>query len=228
MNIMRVIAFLLAALLAPGFSLAMSSIALPTAGGPVASAPIGPAELLTRLRAGGYTIYFRHAATDQTQDDSRSVSDEDCAHQRNLSAAGRKQASAMAVEIGSLGLPLGTVLASPLCRTMETARLVFGRTQADADVRGGGLGRADYPGLRRLLSVAVPAGTLQAIVGHGHQFQSLAALKEGELDEGEAAIIRGSGNGSFEVVARLRSAEWQALRSMAGTSRQGRGAMSTN
>jgi hypothetical protein len=43
------------------------------------------------LRAGGVTLYFRHVATDFSQNDERYV-EGDCATQRNLTDAGRDDA----------------------------------------------------------------------------------------------------------------------------------------
>jgi len=40
--------------------------------------------LLSELLKGGYILYFRHAATDFSQNDERMKSFEDCANQRNL------------------------------------------------------------------------------------------------------------------------------------------------
>src|SRR5258706_14184617 len=48
------------------------------------SRELPPAELLAELRKGGYVLYFRHAATDFSQNDERMKNYEDCADQRNL------------------------------------------------------------------------------------------------------------------------------------------------
>lgn len=180
-----------------------------------AHARLAPAELSRLLRTGGYTMYFRHATTEVNPDESDAPADEDCGRQRNLSVAGREQARDIGVAIRQLDIPIGMVLAGPLCRTQETARLIFGRAETDPQVRGGGLGRPDYPGLRALVSRPVPTGINQAIVGHGHQFRIASRMNE-ELAEGEAAIIGGMGDGRFEIVARIRSEQWVKLKPVAG------------
>ena len=82
--------------------------------------------LVERLRRGGYVLALRHAATDQSMaDNTRDL--RDCSKQRNLSAAGRRQAQAIGHALRRLRIPVGTVLASPYCRTRATARLAFGR-----------------------------------------------------------------------------------------------------
>src|SRR6478736_2729385 len=108
--------------------------------GASAPAPGGQLQgraLLSALRAGGFILYFRHTSTDFGQNDERMTGYEDCATQRNLTDAGRAEARAIGDEIRALGIPIGEVLASPFCRTMETARLVFGRATATPAVRGG-------------------------------------------------------------------------------------------
>jgi phosphohistidine phosphatase SixA len=170
-----------------------------------------PAEALKLLRSGGYTIYFRHAATEQNPNETSAAANDDCAHQRNLSADGREQARRIGAAVRALEIPVSQVLAGPLCRTMDTARLIFGRSQSEPDVRGGGLGQPDYRGLRRLVAQVPPAGSNNAIVGHGHQFQAVAGSNS-ELAEGEAAIVKADGKGGFKIVARIASGEWSGLR----------------
>src|SRR4051795_822098 len=87
------------------------------------------ATLVQRLREGGYVLYMRHASTDFSQNDSKMTSYEDCANQRNLTDKGRAEARSVAEQVKRLRVPVGKVLASPFCRTMETARLAFGSAE---------------------------------------------------------------------------------------------------
>jgi broad specificity phosphatase PhoE len=113
------------------------------------------AAVIEQMREGGYVLYLRHTSTDFSQNDSRMTSYEDCASQRNLTDQGRDEARAIGEHVKRLKIPIGEVLASPLCRTMETARLAFGKARATNDVRGGPA-RTDYSArfahLRNLLS----------------------------------------------------------------------------
>jgi hypothetical protein len=85
-----------------------------------------PAPLAERLRRGGYVLAFRHAATDFSMTDStRDL--RDCLRQHNLTAEGRRGARSIGREFQRLRIPVGRVLASPFCRTRETAILAFGR-----------------------------------------------------------------------------------------------------
>ena len=137
---------------------------------------------------------------------------EDCARQRNLTDQGRDEARRIGAEIKRLGLPIGEVLASPFCRTMETARLMFGRGQASSAVRGGPA-RPDSPDryaeLKKLLSTPPAPGTDLVIASHGNPFAAVAGTPS--LAEGEAAIIRPLGAQGFAIVARVRKDEWEKL-----------------
>jgi len=185
---------------------------------PAATQPAGPrslqgAELLGALRAGGYVIYFRHADTDHSREDQRPVKLDDCATQRVLSEKGRQNSRAIGEAIHALDIPIGSVLASPLCRTVETAVLVFGYAEKSMATREaspepvGSPGR--YAALRALLSTAPTAGKNTAIVGHGYPYYSLTH-KGQMLEEGQAAIVQPHST-SFEEVARLGLKEWREL-----------------
>src|SRR5215472_6255148 len=171
----------------------------------------GPA-LLGALKAGGLIIYFRHTSTDFGQNDDQMTGYEDCAKQRNLTDQGRDEARRIGAEIKRLGLPIGEVLASPFCRTIETAKLMFGRAQATPAVRGGPA-RPDSPDryaeLRKLLSTPPRAGTDLVIASHGNPFVAVAGTPY--LAEGEAAVIRPLGAEGFRVVARIPKNGWDDL-----------------
>jgi hypothetical protein len=130
---------------------------------------------------------------------------EDCASQRNLTDRGRDEARALGEHVRRLKIPIGEVLASPFCRTMETARLAFGKARATGDVRGGPVEASRYEALRKLLSSPVPRGTNRVISSHGNPFYALAGPPY--LAEGEIAVVRPEGE-RFSVIARIRLTDW--------------------
>ena len=180
---------------------------------PVPAQPLAGAELLVALRAGGYVLYFRHADTDHSRQDQRPVNLDDCATQRVLTEKGRQNSRAIGEAIRALDVPIGAVLASPLCRTVDTAVLAFGSAQKSMATREAGPDPAGspsrYAALRVLLSTAPPVGKNTAIVGHGYPYYSLIGRGQ-MLEEGEAAVLRPQGT-SFEEVARLGLKEWREL-----------------
>jgi len=174
---------------------------------PVAQAQLTGAALLRALRTGGYVVYFRHTATDFSKRDDAMKGFDDCANQRALSPQGRDDARRIGRDIAALKLPLGEVLASPMCRTMDHAVLAFGRATPTVAMRESGGG--DYPGLARLLSTPVPAGTNRWMVGHGIPFRAVAGPPH--LAEGEAVVMKPDGQ-SWTVVARITVADWAQWR----------------
>jgi hypothetical protein len=171
----------------------------------------GPA-LLSALRGGGYILYFRHTSTDFGQSDERMSGYEDCATQRNLTDKGRTEARDLGAAMRDLDIPVGVVLASPYCRTMETARLMFGRATATPAVRGGPAqpeSPARYAALLELLSKPVAPGRNLAIASHGNPYRAVAGGPY--LAEGEAAVIEPRGPDGFRVVARVRKDAWVEL-----------------
>ena len=174
---------------------------------PDAAQAVALPDLATALRKGGYVIYFRHAATDFSKNDASMTSYTDCATQRVLSAKGRADARDVGRRIATLRLPMSETLASPMCRTMETAKLMLGRATPQNDIREGESG--DYPGLKRLLTGPVANATNRWIVGHGTPFRAVAGAPH--LAEGEAAVIRPEGT-HWTVVARVLPQDWAQLK----------------
>ena len=167
------------------------------------------AKLLAELRKGGYVLFLRHTSTDFTQNDSRMTSFEDCATQRNLTDKGRAEARALGEHVTRLKSPIGEVLASPFCRTMETARLAFGKARATNDVRGGPLAADDpkrYEPLRKLLATHPAVGTNTVLSSHGNPVRAVAGPPY--LAEGEIAVVRPEGDERFTVIARIPLADW--------------------
>jgi hypothetical protein len=178
---------------------------------PATPAPAG-AGTLSALRAGGYILYFRHTATDFGQNDEKMTGYEDCATQRNLTDGGRADARAIGAAIRSLGIPIGDVLASPFCRTRETAELIFGRATVTSAVRGGPASAeaGRYAELTLLFARRPLSGANLAIASHGNPFVAVAGGPY--LAEGEAAVIEPLGNAGFRIVARVRKDEWATLK----------------
>lgn len=194
-------------------SAAVAAVASADSSSPSGPGALAPGDVAQALRRGGYVIYFRHTATDFSKNDAASTSYGDCANQRLLSAAGQKTAADIGQQVRALKLPVTEVLASPMCRTMDTAQRMLGRATPQTDMRegeaGGIGGGGDYPGLKRLLAAPVPAGANRWMIGHGSPFRAIAGAPH--LSEGEAAVIRPEGT-RWTVVARLQPADWAALK----------------
>src|SRR4051794_7719538 len=81
--------------------------------------------LIDALKGGGYTLLFRHAAREpNVMELTDKIVMSDCSTQIPLAGLGRAQAQSAGEAMRQLGIPLGETIASPFCRTMETARLI--------------------------------------------------------------------------------------------------------
>lgn len=98
-----------------------------------AAAPLafaaGDESLWRRLRAGGYVLLVRHAATEGGTGDPPGFRLGDCATQRNLSAQGRDAARALGERVRAEKVPIARVYTSPWCRCRDTAMLAFGQAE---------------------------------------------------------------------------------------------------
>lgn len=83
-------------------------------------------EAARRLAAGGFVMMMRHAQTEAGLGDPPSFRLDDCATQRNLSAAGREQSRRIGEALRTLGVRIAVVRSSRWCRCRETAALAFG------------------------------------------------------------------------------------------------------
>ncbi len=175
--------------------------------------------LVTALRQGGYNLYFRHAATDWSQSDRvREPGDWtscDPEQIRQLSDEGRETARAVGDAIRALRIPVGKVLASPYCRTVETATLMkLGSVETTTDVMNMRVaeyfgGRAAIVDTARVRLATRPApGTNTVIVAHGNVARESTPVYPGEA---EGVVFRPDGSGGFSVVARVRPAQWIEL-----------------
>lgn len=210
---MSVPPIVVAALACLAWALPRPALAHEHAGANAAPGTLAGPALLAALRTGGYVLYLRHTATDFGQSDTQMSDYANCATQRNLTDAGRDEARAIAVALRALRIPIGTVFASPYCRTMETGRLAFGTATPSLVVRGGPAS-PDHPDryadLRALLGAPVPRGTNVAIASHGNPFAAVAGPPY--LAEGETAVVEPLGGSRFRVVARIPKDGWAALR----------------
>lgn len=114
-----------------------------------------------------------------------------------------------------LNIPVSEVLASPYCRTMETARqLDLGDVQPSDDVIN--LRVAEYFGgreaviatARELLSRRPAAGSNRVIVAHGNVAREATPVYPGE---GEMVVFKPDGKGQFTFIGRITPDQWAEL-----------------
>jgi streptogramin lyase len=185
-------------------------------------APAAAAGVVERLGRGGYVLAFRHAATDFSTTDTTG-DPRDCSRQRNLNRRGRRQSREIGSAFRELGIPVGLVLASPFCRTRDTARLAFGRVRASEALLSAEFFSDDAAEgrqssrLRRLLSQPPRQGTNTVLVSHAFAIDDATGVS---VAEGEALIVvPGRGPRGYAVVRRVRAEEWPRLAARAAPAR---------
>ena len=188
---------------------------------PISALPgqtLGVRALIDALQEGGYNLYFRHEATDWSQDDQvRKAGDWlscDGNEIRQLSREGRERAARTGSAMRRLNVPVNEVLASPYCRAMETARLLgLGGVRASVEVIN--LRVADYFGgrdaviatARKLLSRPPATGGNRVIVAHGNLARAATPVYPGE---GEMVVFKPGGEEGFAFVGRVSPEQWIA------------------
>jgi phosphohistidine phosphatase SixA len=178
-------------------------------------APAAEPELARAMQRGGLVLVLRHAATDFSKPDRDPVVLSDCRTQRNLNAQGRADSRTIGRGVRRLGLRIGKVLASPFCRTKETARVAFGRFTvsrailntivAEHDARW----RAQIRAARKQLGTKPAPGMLTVLVTHGSVVDDTTGHT---LEEGETLVFRPLGSSRFRLLGRILPAEWRTLR----------------
>lgn len=162
-------------------------------------------QLIQLLRDGGHVLLIRHERTEvPSREDDYTRPVDDCRAQRNLSIAGLAGAQETGIVLDAVGIPVQRVISSPMCRSAETARLMFG-VGYEVDVR---LLHHDPKGernldiaedeARELLSELTPGITDSniALIGHSATITRVSGLR---LSEGEIGVVRLTESG--EVVA---------------------------
>ena len=164
------------------------------------------------LTDGGYILYSRHGEANIGNDLSN-INFNDCNTQRNLSEKGRMEAIEYGERLRALQIPINyPVIASPFCRTIESAALAFGRQNVIVDPFWYDVYRlsdnlSSYEqntilnNMKSKFEAIPPKGTNTIIIAHGLP----NGISLGAIDNMGTVIIRplGVGNG-YEVVKKLQ------------------------
>jgi broad specificity phosphatase PhoE len=180
--------------------------------------------LAHKLQQGGYVIFFRHAATDHSQQDTDKKNLANCETQRPLTDEGRRQAKVIGEGFTALNIPVGDVITSHYCRCIDTARIAFGKATPAMNITSiqdvaPEVKQQRIARLRQMLNTPPAAGSNTVLVAHKWLFNDASGYL---LDEGEAAIFRPQPNGEALMVKRVKPDEWKELgKSSSGTGASG-------
>jgi phosphohistidine phosphatase SixA len=174
------------------------------------------AELLAKVRHGGFVLYLRHGYTDNSRPDRVPAVDlNDCNTQRPLTEEGRQLAKRVGEAISKAKLPISEIRVSPLCRSKDTTAAAFpGKpvtidqllmyTANLTDVQKAPI----IANTRSLLSAPTAPGSNRLLVAHAPNLMDLIGYfpKEGTL-----VIFRPKGEAGFEYLGSVAPARWSEL-----------------
>ena len=172
-----------------------------------------PDSLVAQLQQGGFVIFFRHGATDHSQQDTDLPHPSNCSAQRQLSEAGRQQAREIGEGFKLAGIPVGDAITSEYCRCVDTARIAFGKAQTSIDITSiQGVTPEErfrrIGALRGMLNTVPKPDTNTVIVAHQWMFKDASGQT---LEEGEAAIFKPQSEGAALMVKKVTPEQWKEL-----------------
>jgi broad specificity phosphatase PhoE len=160
--------------------------------------------LWTLLKGGGQVVLIRHALTTPGVGDPEGMKLDNCSTQRNLSDEGRAHARQLGEAFRQRGIAVGRLLSSPWCRSIETAKLAFGKTPDLTPALGNLFGRSAEAGRQladlRPLAGQKPANGNTVMVSHGSTIVALTGISP---DTGEMVVLTPQGGGRFKLAGRM-------------------------
>jgi hypothetical protein len=197
-----------------------------TATPPTAATPAPPATppatpppgLIGRVASGGYVLFFRHAARDtgaiSTGDLAIADNAGQCLPGSELTSGGASDAGRIGEAFKRYGIGVDRVYASPACRAIQMARLMFGsEPDARRELTWPGMWTAEErttltPRLRGLLGTQPAAGTNVVLLSHNDVLTGDRVGATVTLGQGDAAVFRPLANGDFELIGPIPLQEW--------------------
>src|SRR5262245_30528941 len=136
---------------------------------------------------GSHVALVRHGNAPPGYGDPPGFKIDDCATQRNLDELGRAQARAVGEAFRQHGVQVDKVLSSPLCRCLETARLMaLGPVESVLAVASSDRSPEGLPALKQMVADWRGPGTL-VLVTHGFTVQSLVGIMP---EQAETVVVR--------------------------------------
>ncbi len=158
------------------------------------------------LKAGGHVVLMRHAHLKSGPGQGDSLTrDPSCAKERKLSRLGKQVATRTGEAFKSRGIAVGEVLASPYCRTTDTARMAFGSSAP-----------AGFLSLAEVLPPAEAASQAAEAIQHigSHQGPAnlvmvthepnIAAITFELAELGAFFVLKPRGGSDFDIVGKIK------------------------
>ena len=181
---------------------------------PLAAQTVSRDALVAQLRQGGFVILMRHASSPRELPDAASANPDNSTRERQLDAAGRRDATAMGAALKRLGIPVSEVLSSPTYRALETARLIdAGKAREVQQLGNAGMAAASEAAASWLQGEVArkTTGGNRLLITHGPNISAAFAQHAGGMTEGEALIFDPRGANGPVMIQRMRIEEWTGL-----------------
>lgn len=171
-----------------------------------AATPKAEEALYALLKSGGRVVLMRHAITTMGLGDPPGVRIGDCSTQRNLTEEGRRHAKRIGEALRANDISMEKVLSSPMCRCLDTARLVFGRIDVEPP-ESSAYARNDEKvrQVREMRALASDTRRRGNVVLVSHE-STIRAVTELSIEPGEMVVVTPKGEGRFEINGRLMPA----------------------
>ena len=171
-------------------------------------------DIWNQLRQGGYVFLIRHGPVDNLSRSTSPDADfEGCEGQYNLTDEGRDLVKHLGNTLRKRKIPIGDVLASPLCRTRDTARIAFGAfkvwplleplPESDLEDR-----QQRVEAISRAIGVHTARKNLVMVT---HE-PNIDALTLEVVDWATIVVVKPDGKGGFKVIRKLPPKEWRMSR----------------
>lgn len=182
-----------------------ASIAAAAAGMHVRAAERG--ELAAQIAKPGHIVIMRHALAPGTGDPANFELG-DCATQRNLSEAGRRQAGRTGDFLRSVGVDEARVFSSQWCRCLETAQILdLGPVEPLPALNSFFEDRESGPAQTRELRAEIAEMDLsRPVVMVTHQV-NITALTRVFPSSGEMVVVKRAADGAIEVLGTIAPRE---------------------
>lgn len=153
----------------------------------------------------GLVVLLRHARTVAGTGDPPGFQLEDCTTQRNLAEEGRAQAQQIGAAFRAQAIPIRSVFSSQYCRCLDTAALLdLGPVTPVPLLNSFFADRSTAPQQTEELRQAILAHREQpGVIVMVTHLVNIAAVSAISPQQGEAIVVRGTGQGEIELVGRL-------------------------
>ena len=162
-------------------------------------------KIWKKLQKGGLVVLMRHASVNQGKEVGNPLlRDPSCLKERNLSDKGKREAARIGEKFVANNIPIESVLTSPYCRTIETAKIAFDRAQpveflSLLEALPEEKAEANSETLMRRIGSYSGKGNLVLIT---HRPNISAVTFEG-IEKGAFLILKPAGGDKFEEIGKI-------------------------